>query len=439
MRLMDGGARHVRRYLFLQGMATQFFAELGLALARRGHIVKRVNFNAGDWLFWRLPGSVAYRGTPEEWPRAFEHYLGEWGITDIVLFGDWRPLHAAAIRIARLRGVAVHVFEEGYIRPGWITLERGGVNNNSPLPRDPSWFLETAQDLPPFSNAAPVPSSFTARAVQDVVYNVWSWLFAWRYPRYRSHLPIHPFVDYTFWIKRFILASSNQRRANETLRALSASGKSFYLVPLQLNSDSQLRINSPFGHLAPAIDKIVMSFAKHAPAETLLLLKEHPLDNRMVDWEAQAMALAEKLGVRDRILYVAGGDVGELMRRSRGVVTINSTSGTLALSLGVPIVTLAHPIYSLPGLTFQAGLDRFWCEATAPEPELADAFHRVVVDRALVRGDFFSREGLTMAVSGAVARLEADAYGQRPVLRSFQPNVAAIVGDGAVAEAGGAD
>ncbi len=437
---MDGGAPQIRRYLFLQGMATQFFAELGQALARRGHVVRRINFNAGDWLFWHQRGSVAYRGTPDEWPRALERYLNEWRITDIVLFGDWRPLHAPAIRIARLRGITIHVFEEGYIRPGWITLEQGGVNKNSSLPRDPAWFLDTARTLPPFPDATPVLGSFRSRAVQDVVYHVWRWLSAWRYPGYHTHLAVPPLVDYVFWIRRFMRASANRRRVAETLNAVIARGPSYFLVPLQLDSDSQLRLNSPFGHLAPAIDKIVGSFACHAPTDTLLLLKEHPLDNQRIDWRAQAMALAERLGIGGRVLYVAGGDISDLMQRSRGVVTINSTSGLLALSLGLPVATLARPIYSLPGLTFQGDLDRFWYEATPPNADLVDAFRRILVDRALIRGDFFSKEGIAKAVSGAVARFEADALGQGLARLSLQPYVADLVADdGAVAEAGGGD
>ncbi|WP_441294118.1 capsular polysaccharide export protein, LipB/KpsS family, partial [Bordetella pertussis] len=33
-----------------------------------------------------------------------------------------------AVALARASGVRVHVFEEGYFRPHWVTLERGGVN-----------------------------------------------------------------------------------------------------------------------------------------------------------------------------------------------------------------------------------------------------------------------------------------------------------------------
>ena len=36
--------------------------------------------------------------------------------------------------LARRRSLRLHLFEEGYLRPDWITLEREGVNANSRLP-----------------------------------------------------------------------------------------------------------------------------------------------------------------------------------------------------------------------------------------------------------------------------------------------------------------
>jgi len=52
-------------------------------------------------------------------------------VTDIVLYGDTRPIHAQAVEIANKLGLSVHVFEEGYMRPYWVTYERGGTNGNS--------------------------------------------------------------------------------------------------------------------------------------------------------------------------------------------------------------------------------------------------------------------------------------------------------------------
>ena len=90
-----------------------------------------------------------YRGTLRDWPVFFDDFIVDHGVTDVVLFGDCRPHHASAHGMAKLRGLRVHVLEEGYIRPDFVTLEEGGVNGHSPMPRDPAWFRAEAARLPP--------------------------------------------------------------------------------------------------------------------------------------------------------------------------------------------------------------------------------------------------------------------------------------------------
>lgn len=408
-----------RRFLFLQGITTLFFARLGRQLDALGHTVHRINFTAGDRLFWSLPGSVDWRGRPEEWPAFIEKCLNEWRITDVILFGDWRPLHVEAIRIASARGLAVHVFEEGYLRPDWITLDRGGVNANSTLPRDPDWYRQQAATLPAWREAQSVPGSFLRRAVMDVTYHWCSLLLSWRFPHYQSHLPLNPFREYWGWMGRFLRRGRHARQGAQTLAALSASGKPFFLYPLQLDTDSQLRIHSSFGGQAPAMDMVLESFARHAPQDTLLLLKEHPLDPQLEDWEGRAKSLAAKLGIADRMFYLRGGDILRLSSECRGMVTVNSTCGVLALHHGVPVMALAQPIYAMPGLTFQNGLDRFWGEAPAPDAVLFDAFRRVIARKTQINGNFYSEKGVAMAVQGACDRMVG--------LTSARPALAAAV------------
>lgn len=40
------------------------------------------------------------------------------------------------------------MFEEGYFRPDYVTLEKQGVNAFSPLPRQADFYLEQADNLP---------------------------------------------------------------------------------------------------------------------------------------------------------------------------------------------------------------------------------------------------------------------------------------------------
>ncbi len=396
-----------RNYLFLQGMATQFFSRLGHALAERGHGVRRVNFNGGDRLFWGQPGAEDFRQDAAAWPDFLIQRFRAWQTTDIILFGDCRPLHREAVKLAAQRGIAVHVFEEGYLRPNWVTLESGGVNGHSSLPRDPASIREVAMTTPPWDGGAPVPSDFFRRAVEDVMYNVATAFFAPHYPGYRTHRPWHPFVEYAAGARRFVRKPAIRRHAAAALQEILNGAPAYYLFPLQLDSDSQIRYHSPLGRMSPVIHQVIDSFARHAPAGTRLVITEHPLDNGVVDQKPVALERAAARGIAARVVYLEGGSPSELVEKSLGMVTVNSTLGPLAMALGVPVKALGHAIYAMADLSFQGALDDFWNERTPPDRTTFEAFRRVVAAHTQVNGGFFSAEGVARAVEGAVVRLEA--------------------------------
>src|SRR5947209_6673240 len=118
---MSNGSPQRQEFLFLQGPPGPFFYLLGQELAQRGCGIHRINVCGGDRYDWR-DGAVDFRGRAREWPLFFDRFLRARGITDLVVYGDCRPLHQAALRLAKLRAIQVHVFEEGYIRPDWMTL-----------------------------------------------------------------------------------------------------------------------------------------------------------------------------------------------------------------------------------------------------------------------------------------------------------------------------
>ena len=123
-----------KAFLFLQGPHGPFFRQLGRMLRQAGARVWRVGFNAGDAAFWwRDAGYIPFQGDITDWPDALATLLRERQITDLVLYGDTRPIHAEAIRQAKAAGVRIHVFEEGYLRPYWVTYERDGSNGHSRL------------------------------------------------------------------------------------------------------------------------------------------------------------------------------------------------------------------------------------------------------------------------------------------------------------------
>lgn len=395
-----------RRVMMLQGLMGPFFQRLGQGLRAAGHEVFKVNFNGGDRVYWRLPNGIDYRGTLENWPQAFSRLLDEHRITDVMLFGDCRDHHAAALAVCRDRALSVWVFEEGYVRPDWVTMEKGGVNGHSSLPRDPQWYRDLSAELPPVPAHQKVPSSFRRRAGEGVWYNAADVLTRWRYPGWRTHRPWHPLVEGVGWARKLSRRNERREQGARLIARLAVESSDFFLFPLQLDSDAQIRLHSPFAGIIEAIKVVLDSFSKHAPAGARLVVKEHPLDNGVRDWQLETVDLAHRFGVADRVDYLAWGDIEEIAQRALGMVTINSTSGTFALARGIPVIVLGKAIYDLPDLTFQDGLDRFWTEATPPDADTFAAFRRVLIEHCLIPGGFFSDEALDKVVTHAIARFE---------------------------------
>ncbi len=417
---------NARRVLFLQGLPGSFFFRLGKALRARGCHVHRINFNGGDLWDWPARGAVNYRGSARGWPAYLAKFLRSHAITDIVLFGDCRPLHRMARGTAAGLGVTVHVFEEGYLRPDWVTLERGGVNGFSPLSSDPDWYLEAALALPPVASGPSLPSTLGRRWRETIAYYAALTLLAWAYPSYRTHRPHPPLVEAAGWLRRLLERRTADQRSETALQTLDP--QSYFLFPLQLDSDYQLRAHSDFDGMQPALAEVVASFAAKAPVNRRLVIKAHPLANGLTDWRTRTLEYAKALGIADRVVFLDAGDITLLVEQSCGVVTVNSTTGTLALAAGIPVIALGRAIYGLYGLTHQGDLNAFWSAPTPPDPDLYDAFRRVLAARCLLRGGFYTDERHAPLVDAAADRVTDGAMTWAPTeqrQRGFRARLAA--------------
>ena len=388
-----------RRFLFLQGLATPFFRELAKDLRDTGAVVHRVNFRMGDKFWWTGP-ATDYQGTLEGLPEFYQSLFLEYKFTDVLLFGDMRPVHLPVHAVAARHNARVHVFEEGYIRPNWITVEREGVNLNSPLPRDPDWYRAAAQQLPPEPEASAIRVPIARRAMQDLAYRISSSLDPLLFPRYRTHRPRRAIFEYCGWAARYAkFPYYNQRDKRAWKRALNSGGPLF-LLPLQLNGDSQIMHHSSFGSVADVIRHVVDSFAVHAPQNAHLLIKNHPLDPGLDGHRKVVAQAASSAGVPDRVAFLEATNLAELFSSLAGVVLVNSTTGLSAIWRGIPVYALADPIYKMRGLTAEGSLDEFWRDRTKPDLKLYNAFRRVLLHVNHVNGDYFTSSGIRLAVAG---------------------------------------
>ncbi|RYF47665.1 MAG: capsular biosynthesis protein, partial [Cytophagaceae bacterium] len=140
----------------------------------------------------------------------------------------------------------------------------------------------------------------------------------------------------------------------------------YYAVPLQVHSDTQITRCSDFKSIEQFIKRVVISFEKFAPADTKLVFKVHPMDRGYKDYMDLIAGLDHKLG-GGRILYVDRVHLPTLLSHSRGVVNINSSVGISGLVHHVPVLTLGTAVYNLADLSYQGGLDSFWRHAQKPK------------------------------------------------------------------------
>jgi capsular polysaccharide export protein len=399
-------------FLFLQGPISPFFARLATALEARGHRALRVNLCLADRLQWLRPGAVNYRGSLAAWPDFIANLMAREAVTDLVLLGEQRPYHRAAILAARAANIRVTVTDYGYLRPDWITLEPDGMNALSRFPCTQAAIAELDATAPEPQLTPRYADSFPKQAAWEVTCNLLSSLLWMLYPGYQNHHIHHPIPNYlgTGW--RLVTRSRHAAHAERCIEQLHASARPWWLFPMQMEVDYSIRAYSPLGDMRLALAVVIDSFARNAPAEGILVIKIHPLDPGLRNWADRVRRLATRAGVADRVVFLDGGALEDLLRGARGVVTVNSTVGLWALRAGVAAVTLGAAIYDVPGLTWQASLDTFWRQATPPDEQLLGQFIRALTNTIQIQGVFYREPGLSAAVQAAATWLQADRQAQ---------------------------
>jgi capsular polysaccharide export protein len=395
-----------RRVLFLQGPLSPFFRLAGKLLEDRGLEVFRINFCAGDWLHWHGNECTSFKGKVSDWSSFIEGFLSNNKITDLVLHGDQRIYHRIAIEKARQHDVQIAVTELGALRPGWMTLEKNGLSTLSHFPCDPEEILEVAKgagevDLTPF-----FPSSFWLQTGPDIAYNFTNVFLKPLFPNYERHTIYPPIEEYLRGAIRLLSEKKRKIESERVIRNLQDAKRSYFLMPLQLEGDFQLRRHSPFESFADVLDKVFCSFAREAPGEAHLVLKSHPLDVGFEDWPSVSSSLVSKYGLKERVNFLDGGGLAKPFEAATGLITVNSTAGLEAIRVGVPVKTLVPAHYDIAGLTHQGDLDSFWNQPVKPNPETLEIYIRALAAATQIRGSIHNRDGVKVAAINLANRIE---------------------------------
>lgn len=396
-----------RTFLFLQGPHGPFFGALARAMAAGGDRCLRAGFTLGDRVFWprRLP-YVAHRTGPETWPAHLAAIVADHGVTDIVLYGDTRPLHRTALELARTRGLVAHVFEEGYLRPWWATYERGGAHADSPLMDLPDAVVTGGA-----SDAPTEPPDHWGDLRQHVFWGaVWhlvTLLGQHRYPGYRPHRGIGAGAEARLWLWRILRWPVTATVRAWQTAAIRRSARPWHLCLLQLDHDATYRAALPDADTAAFIARVTADFAAAAPSHHLLVFKAHPLDDDRLPLGTIVRAAARAAGIADRVRFVPGGKLARLMDGASSVVTVSSTGAQAALFRGLPVWAAGRTVYTRPGLTSDQGLRAFLAAPQPPDRAAYLAFRAFLLATSQMPGGFYSARGRRQLIRRLPDRLRA--------------------------------
>lgn len=388
--MCTGGFPMRRNVLLLQGPVGPFFKRLSHDLEQRGFNVFKVNFNGGDQLFSRRRQRIDYTGKLKYWGPYLERLIQNRDIGRIYLFGDCRAYHRIAKEVAARNGVQLFVFEEGYIRPDYLTLEENGVNGHSPMMIDRPEFEGASETAPP-STLRP-ERVFIRTAMYSILYYIAAFLMQRKYRFYQHHRRFNPIPEgYRWLVSAFRKWRYARKERNFFEELLPQFEDNYFVCPLQVHCDMQVAVHSSYNSIEHFIGEVVASFAEHAPPNKALVFKHHPMDRGYTDYSLLFSNLVSEYGLQGRIFYVHDICLPTLLKNAQGTVLINSTVGMSSMFHGTPVKTLGRAIYNQPGLVFDGPLANFWQQSGIVDEKLFDDFRAWLITHNQLNGSFYRR------------------------------------------------
>jgi capsular polysaccharide export protein len=380
--------------LFLQGPMGPFFRKLVRKLRDKGARAYKINFNGGDQWYSRGIDATSFTGSASEWPQFLRQFVSDNKVSSICVYGDCRRYHRAARVVADELGLGFYAFEEGYIRPNHLTFERNGVNGYSEIAID---------GLPTWQNVDIEGEDFIGGTLMNrarycsVYYNV-AYLMRFKFPHYQHHRSFSPIEEAFCWLRalaRHYLYKITESSVQDCL-VNHHSGR-YFLVPLQVYNDAQIQFHSPYDTMEDFIRQLMVSFAESGDAQDMIVFKHHPMDRGHCHYGELITAVANELGLSDRIEYCHDQHLPTLLDHAKGVITINSTTALSAFYHKASVKVMGDAFYDIEGLCSQQALAEFWQQPEVIDYELFLRLRNFLAHHGQVNGSYYRKHDLSTA------------------------------------------
>nr|MDA3819383.1 hypothetical protein [Candidatus Delongbacteria bacterium] len=224
--------------------------------------------------------------------------------------------------VCREYGINTFFFEHGYF-PNTIQMDHEGVNS------DASFANLSFTDFLNFTYPASGFNPNTKFIVQKINHNEnIRALYRMLDPRYNRFL-----INFINKKRNQDIAKKRFQRDDSEQLDLENIGK-YVFFPLQVNSDTQVILNSPFRSMYEVVEFILPELVK---AGYKVIIKEHPMEVEPVDYSPFAY--------NNNVFLTKKTDLNTLIRNSEFVVNINSSVGLQSIAKHKKVLLLGSAFY----------------------------------------------------------------------------------------------
>lgn len=323
--------------LLLQGPIGNFFYEFSRYIDKHDASVYKINFTFAERFFYRRE-STNYNGKIDAWPIFFKDFVKNNKINKVFILNDSRPYHQPIINICYEDNIQLYVFEDGYFRPGYITLEPFGVNGNSPY-RDNISQSILESNVPKIE--LKLKSKLTSRLIFSILSN-FNFIFS------KNYIPYRP-TNSLYWSKNylnyFFVTVRNFFNDKKIVKNITKSKKKVFFVPLQVFDDTQIKFHSKYNNSFEFIYEVLDAIKDYDKRDAILIFKQHPGDRGILNYQKKILQYVKKSKILNEIYFNYTTDADDLIKISDGVILINSTLGINAARMNKPLYFAGRSVY----------------------------------------------------------------------------------------------
>lgn len=381
--------------LILQSDWEGGLSNVALDLMATGKNVTKVIFHAGDWIYnlKKIP-TVDFDSNLADFEPWLRNYIADHSIDCIILYNQYRPYNKIGWDVAQDLDLDCLVFELGLLRPDYCSLYSRDYDHFDYLADRWDTIVKGGNDLsPPETPTQLAVMSTPCKMTQFAFFYIFSRFIATvirRYRHYTDQRSLGFCHHLTSGIKGMFRFKTREDQCHFNKIFTDQWSGDYYVVPLQVHTDSQITARSSFESMEQFIELVVQSFIKFAPSHTKLIFKVHPMDRGYRDYHELIQKL-QPASEEQRIYYLDRLHLPTFLDHARGCITINSSVGISALIHHTPTLAMGKAAYNLDGLTYQGSLDDFWTQQQEVNKPLVVKFINLLKLTSQAQGVLYQR------------------------------------------------